>query len=223
LEGRVDVEVARKLGEILATWHSRTFGSGGPGGSDEIRERFNDLEAFDQLRVDPYYRTTMVRMPELASEIDQYVSAMSLNRSALVHGDFSPKNVLVGPAVSTVRHVWVIDFEVAHYGDPAFDLAFMLNHLMLKAIHQPAYSYQECAEEFLDSYRGLIGEDRLDVGYVIGHVACLMLARVVGKSPAEYLTDDGRTHALAIGTRMLRDPPKSLSEAWSYISDVAGR
>ena len=56
-------------------------------------------------------------------------------RSVLVHGDFSPKNLLV----SGDRLV-IIDCEVAWYGDPAFDLAFLLNHLCLKALyHAPAH------------------------------------------------------------------------------------
>ena len=80
----------------------------------------------------------------------------------------------------------MIDWEVAHRGDPAFDLAFLLNHLLLKSIHRPQAreGYEACGRAFLDAY----GQE-VDMPYVLGLVGCLMLARVDGKSPAEYLTD----------------------------------
>ena len=55
------------------------------------------------------------------------------NKRALVHGDVSPKNILVGPAGPVF-----LDAECAWYGDPAFDLAFCLNHLLLKCVWTPA-------------------------------------------------------------------------------------
>ena len=102
-----------------------------------------------------------------------------------MHGDFSPKNVLVGPA-----GLWVIDFEVAHRGDPAFDIAFMLCHLLLKSLHRPEMARQldACGFEFAETYGAAVPpEVRPPWDYVFGHVACLVLARVKGKSPAEYL------------------------------------
>ena len=80
----------------------------------------------------------------------------------------------------------MIDWEIVHRGDPAFDVAFLLNHLLLKTIHRPASrnDYEACGAAFLDAY----GQD-LDLAYVLGLVGCLMLARVDGKSPAEYLTE----------------------------------
>ena len=53
-------------------------------------------------------------------------------KRALVHGDVSPKNILVGP-----RGPVFLDAECAWYGDPAFDLAFCLNHLLLKCLWTP--------------------------------------------------------------------------------------
>jgi tRNA A-37 threonylcarbamoyl transferase component Bud32 len=213
LQGRADASVAARCGEILAAWHSGTWRS------DEVRASFDDLEAFDQLRVDPYYRTVAGRIPEVRPFISSYTSQMSTNRKALVHGDFSPKNVLHGTG-----DLWIVDFEVAHFGDPAFDLAFMLNHLMLKAIHSPRWSsrYELCAGEFWNSYRHslTISEDP-DAAYVLGHLGCLMLARVHGKSPAEYLTDPGRIHARTLGTSLAKDPPPSLEEAWARLERTA--
>ncbi len=135
--------VARRLGELLRAWQAATLRD------DELARRFGDIEAFDQLRVDPYHRAVMRRWPSLAGPIGAYAEELLATRVCLVHGDFSPKNVLVGP-----DSLWVIDFEVAHVGDPVFDPAFMLNHLMLKAIHRPAdaAAYRACAEAFVSSY-----------------------------------------------------------------------
>ena len=128
LAGDADARVAARLGEILAAWHERTADD------DEVRARFDDYDAFEQLRVDPYYRTVARRHPDLAPRIQQTIDAMASSRSCLVHADFSPKNVLVG-----ADGVWVIDHECAHVGDPAFDVAFLLDHLLLKTIHRPAF------------------------------------------------------------------------------------
>lgn len=204
LAGNADPLVARRLGVLLATWHGATS-------EDEaVAGTFDDHGAFDQLRVDPYYRTVMRRRPEVRGAIRQFVQRMAGTHACLVHGDFSPKNVLVGDGV------WVLDFEVAHYGDPAFDVAFMLNHLLLKRLHEPglAKDLERCAVEFWGAYLTAIPEALFPgAPYVLGHVGCLMLARVDGKSPAEYLTGAEREAARRIGVRLVCDPPKTLAEA----------
>lgn len=198
--------VAQRCGAILGAWHSHTWED------PDVERRFNDREAFDQLRVDPYHRTTARRRPEIADAIGSYVDRMLENRRCLVHGDFSPKNVLFGNG-----GLWVVDFEVAHFGDPVFDLAFMINHLLLKSIHRPeiAEGCRRSAESFLAEYAK--SAESPGFSYLLGHTACLMLARVDGKSPAEYLTDQGRARARELGDQMLVDPPRSLSEAWKLL------
>ena len=205
LRGEAEPRVARGLGRVLATWHRETAGK------PEVATRFADVEAFDQLRVDPYYRTVMRRRPALADAIGGYVDRMLRTRRCLVHGDYSPKNVLVGREQS-----WVLDFEVAHVGDPAFDLAFMLNHLMLKAFHRPqtAADYQRCARAFWSEYRAGVPADLVDEPYVLGHTGCLMLARVDGKSPAEYLTPAEQGIARSVGEDLLSGTVLDLEEAW---------
>jgi hypothetical protein len=122
---------------------------------------------------------------------------------------------------------WVIDFEVAHYGDPAFDVAFMLSHLLLKRLHIPETSseLELCAETFWGAYEGVATRLCPSAAYVLGHVGCLMVARVDGKSPVEYLTDAEREAARRIGSELLLDPPGNIDEALA-LSDpcrVAGR
>jgi 5-methylthioribose kinase len=132
-----------------------------------------------------------------------------------VHGDYSPKNVLVGDD-GPGNGLWVIDWEVVHRGDPTFDLAFMLNHLALKSIHRSSAiaDYEACAEAFVGAY----APTRPDPEYLLGLVGCLMVARVDGKSPAEYLTENGRERARTYGRSFLLDPPGSIGEAWARLS-----
>lgn len=210
LVGDADSDVAVLLGHVLGRWHSETSGS------DEARLAFDDLEAFDQLRIDPYYRAIASKHPAVAPAVEEYVSRMVTSASCLVHGDFSPKNILVGDH----GELWVLDFEVAHYGDPAFDLAFLLHHLALKSVHRApgAPACLEAAEAFLTSYAdAAVGSPQVDLRYVLGHVGCLMLARVDGKSPAEYLTESERSEVRSVASRLLLSPPSSVAELWATL------
>lgn len=212
LAGRAEPAVAGRLGVILAAWHATSFRE------PEEARRFDDSEAFEQLRVDPYYRTVMRRHPELEALVRPYVDQMLATRRCLVHGDYSPKNVLLGD-----DGLWVVDFEVGHLGDPVFDVAFLLNHLLLKAIHRPSTidAYAQCAEAFWAAYTaGTSVEVRPVDAYIFGHVGCLMVARVDGKSPAEYLTPDEQVMARALGIRLLRQPPKSPGGVWKLLKEV---
>ena len=143
---------------------------------------------------------------------------MGARRICLVHGDYSPKNVLIG------QGLWVIDFEVAHFGDPAFDVAFMLNHLLLKRLHLggPGAGIENCVRGFWNGYRSAVSNVLLpDLRYVLGHVGCLMIARVDGKSPAEYLSPDERDAARAAGSQLLLEPPDSLDRALEVTAKTA--
>lgn len=211
LSGEADEDIASKLGRVLAAWHTNT------NGSQEIERQFNDIEAFEQLRVDPYYRTVMKRRPEVAATVGEYVEQMAKRRLCLVHGDYSPKNVLIGE-----NAMWTLDFEVAHYGDPAFDVAFMHNHLCLKAIHRPQYvdGYMSCGLSFWNVYVSEVGEGFAGSEvYVLGHLACLMVARVDGKSPAEYLSEDERSTAREIAISWLTEPPSGVEAAWTSLKE----
>lgn len=210
LRGAADTTVGEQLGATLAAWHRGTYG-----GPDAWRLAGTD--AFEQLRVDPYHRTVMRRRPELAGSIGEVVEQMLATTACLVHGDFSPKNVLVGAG-----GLWVLDFEVAHVGDPAFDLGFMLNHLLLKSVHRPdaAVRYYGCAHAFLTAYADAVpGELLPPLPYVLAHTGCLALARVDGKSPAEYLTGEERGITRRIGEELLTSPPASLEAVWYALAE----
>ncbi|MGW7574951.1 phosphotransferase family protein [Streptomyces sp. NPDC054765] len=189
LQGTAEPAVARLLGSALAGWHSATAAR------DDLSERFGTSH-FEQLRIGPYYQAAAARHPDLAATVNEFARALLADRTCLVHGDFSPKNI-----VTDGRSAWVLDWEVAHYGSPVFDLAFLHTHLLLKAVHQPAHAaaYEQCARAFGTSYAQSTRLPPLQPAQLVGHVGCLLLARADGKSPAEYL-DPGarqRTRGLA--------------------------
>ncbi len=196
LAGRIDPSVGRKLGELLAAWHSA-----------DVPPGFSNVEIFVQLRIDPFHRVVAERHPELAPQIGAIADRLLQRRLCVVHGDFSPKNVLTG-----TDGLWVLDWEVAHHGDPVFDLAFLLTHLLLKSVHRPldAAGYRAVSEAFLDGY----GEADGDLS---PNVACLLLARVDGKSPAAYLDPSERQRVRELGSGLLRDPPADVLETWERL------
>ncbi|MBI4902825.1 MAG: phosphotransferase [Acidobacteria bacterium] len=147
-------------------------------------EAFGDQEVFDQLRLDPYYRFTATKHPDLREHFEAAIARCRTHRTALVHGDWSPKNMLVDGEQLTA-----IDFEVIHFGDPSFDAAFLLNHLLLKMFYLPEHAARiaRVARVYWESVSRVAD---LTEGTLV-HLPLLMLARVDGKSPAEYLRDEG--------------------------------
>ncbi len=126
MAGRIDPAIAARLGTILATIHAEAPRY------PALASKLADTSLFEELRIDPYYRTVARVHTDLAPRIDALIAAM--NRPAaertLVLGDFSPKNILVHEG-----GLILLDFECAHAGDPAFDLGFFLSHLLLKSIN----------------------------------------------------------------------------------------
>ena len=126
MAGEADPRIAARLGTILGTIHADAPGQ------TMLHETLADTSLFDELRVDPYYRTIARAHPEIAPRIEALIASMDLplNERTLVLGDFSPKNILVHAG-----GLILLDFECAHRGDAAFDLGFFLSHLLLKTIH----------------------------------------------------------------------------------------
>lgn len=200
---------ASALGVVLGTWHSRTWHD------QDIAARFNDYEAFEQLRIAPFHRAVAAAHPAVADRVDECAQELLTRRDCLVHGDYSPKNVLAGPG-----GLMVLDFEVAHFGAAVFDLAFMQCHLALKALHMPqrATEMADIARRFLRSYDRACPEPVRGLGR---HTACLLLARVDGLSPAEYLRPATRrtVRHLALGLLTAEDP--SATEVWDQVLEAA--
>ena len=168
---------------------------------------------FVQGRVEPYFWPIINAGGPLASPLRDLSERLLSRRTALVHGDFSPKNIL-----ATDEQLFLIDFEISHYGDPAFDAGFMLNHLLLKAVHRyrERGRYFGLAREFWRNYVNGYGHFApADIeSTTITTLGGLLVARVDGKSPAEYIDDDARRDAVrAAASRILLGGIVSLDRA----------
>ncbi|MDQ0644322.1 phosphotransferase family protein [Microbacterium murale] len=210
LAGDVRPDVGTRLGALLADWHLASASD------PRVLADFDDQETFGQLRVQPFYTVAAERNPDAAPVIAELVERMASTRVSIVHGDFSPKNILAEPLVG--GGLWVIDWEVAHVGDPTFDVAFLLHHLICKIIARPDRRDEliATAENFLQTYsdrtRASLGAP--DGRHLLAHTGVLVLARVDGKSPVDYFSTAQRDEARALALKMLRETPTGLAELW---------
>lgn len=192
LEGRACADVAAALGAAATVLHRMAPPS--TLGGDRPREMF------DALRLDPYYRATARRRPDVSGPLMDLISeTIASSPRCTVHGDFTPKNVLV-----TGHMPALLDWEVAHPGDPSFDLGVFTAHLALKALrdhppggHMPPLA---AARVFWATYNGPADRSRS-----FRHAGAVMLARLYGKSPVDYLHGSAARHrSHMVGERMLR-------------------
>ena len=198
--GNADLGTARAVGATLARIHAHSAAR------PELARAFDSDAIFFAIRLEPYLLATAGRHRDLAGELQALVERTRTHRVALVHGDVSPKNILVG-----ARGPVFLDAECAWWGDPAFDLAFCLNHLLLKCLWTPA----ACAG-FLACFDALAAAHLEAVDWeprealerrAATLLPALLLARVDGKSPVEYLSDDrDRETVRRVARRFLRSP-----------------
>jgi aminoglycoside phosphotransferase (APT) family kinase protein len=178
--GRVDVDFARVTGTKIAGIHAATAGR------HDIARRFDNGAQFFALRLDAYLLFTAARHPDLAARISAVVDGIAAARIALMQGDISPKNILQGPDGPVF-----LDAETACYGDPVFDIAFCANHLLLKCVWHPEHRsrYLESFAALTDAWLEGVSWERAEKaeGRAAILLAMLLLARVDGKSPVEYL------------------------------------
>jgi aminoglycoside phosphotransferase (APT) family kinase protein len=181
--GNVDVNFAARVGRAIASIHAATAGR------TDIAAQFDHSAQFHALRIEPYLLFTAERHPDLAPRIRALAESVANARIALMHGDVSPKNILCGPDGPIF-----LDAETACTGDPAFDLAFCLNHLLLKCVWHPQYSnaYLDSFAALKDTYLKCVTWERPDVigRRAAGLLSALLLARIDGKSPVEYLMEE---------------------------------
>ena len=196
LQGQPDTGQAAQTGRLMATIHSASTKAGFD------RPSFDNAPDFYALRLEPYLDFTAARHPTHARFLRSLSAGCDAARIALIHGDVSPKNLLIGK-----RGPVFLDAECATFGDPAFDLAFFANHLAIKALHLPdkADGLLQAARQFWEQYR--IGADWEDIDDLQGRfcalLPALMLARVDGKSPVEYLHDTGRDSLRSVALDLL--------------------
>jgi streptomycin 6-kinase len=216
-DGIADVAFAARVAEALVTIHATTAAD-----PLVVAAEFQTDAIFYDIRLEPYLVATARAHPDLAERLLALVAATRANKKALVHGDISPKNILCGPSGPVF-----LDAECAWWGDPAFDLAFCLNHLLLKCLWAPRArdGFLGCFDALAAAYlRCVIWEepDALEQR-AAALLPGLFLARVDGKSPVEYITDERcKDRVRRVARALLADPPTRLSavrEAWTKETD----
>ena len=190
LDGVINPDIAEVLGTTLAQWHN--FGEK----DKEARMQFMEDSLFEQLRIDPFYRFVAAKNEALKPVITKLINELEGDKTTIVHGDFSPKNIMVGMD----DQVYILDFEVTHVGNPVFDLAFLLAHLMCKRFRTDEPLEEKllgaAAERFINAYEVIRPID----SSLSLHTALIALARVEGKSPVNYL-DSNKQSALVSYTK----------------------
>jgi tRNA A-37 threonylcarbamoyl transferase component Bud32 len=206
LNGIADARFAARAGNFLGKIHARSA-------FDKIiAAEFATDRLFYALRIEPYLLATAEKHPTVAPRIREIAEKTLSAKIALVHGDVSPKNILVGR-----RNPVFLDAETAWFGDPAFDLAFCLNHFLLKSAFRPesAKDYQLCFKSFAESYLDQASwEPRVEIEARAARLLpVLHLARIDGKSPVEYLTDEKiKAGIRRTALNLISNPKSRLSE-----------
>lgn len=212
LAGKADAQTARAVGQVLAKIHSHAAKN------SHLAQEFPTDNIFFEIRLAPYLLATAQRHPQLAHALEALVLQTQRHAKTLVHGDVSPKNILLGP-----QGPLLLDAECATWSDPAFDLAFCLNHLLLKCLWTPAST-----SDFLQGFEILSTRYLTAVDWELPSalearaarlLPGLLLARVDGKSPVEYVTQDRqRDQVRRVASALLTKPASNLQEiaqAWA--------
>jgi len=215
LSGQIDVSVARNLGDLVGYLHSASAAD------PSAAARFATDHNFDALRLGPFLRVTAQTHPDLQDRFDSLARRTAGTHFAVVHGDVSPKNILLGPDGPVL-----LDAECAWFGDPAFDPAFCINHLLIKSVKLPhsADALRRATFALADGYTTHVTwESPSALMYrVVSLIPALSLARVDGSSPVEYLNEYERTTVREIGRELLGTPPTTLEELidrWAVLAD----
>jgi aminoglycoside phosphotransferase (APT) family kinase protein len=210
-DGHADIAEAARVGERLGRIHA------GAANDAALAARFPRADIFQSIRLEPYLEATAARHPDLEEHLFRLSRRTAATRLTMIHGDVSPKNILLGPGGPVF-----LDAECACIGDPAFDLAFCLNHFLLKCLWTPGArdGFLDCYQEMTSNYLDEVdweSPDRLEAR-AASLLPGLFLARVDGKSPVEYITaETDKERVRHCARRLLFNPPGRLREiaaAW---------
>jgi 5-methylthioribose kinase len=202
LAGSASDDHVKKFGSLLGVIHRR-----GKELSHETAGLFEDRSFFESLRVEPYYEYTASQVPAASDFLRELVEHTRARRLTVVHGDYSPKNVLVHNG-----QLVLLDHEVIHFGDPAFDVGFAMAHFLSKAHHLPRHraTFVGAAIRFWTAYTAEFGDASAMKEVCVRHSLGCLLARVAGRSPLEYLNLDERERQKRVIVEMMQSPPASI-------------
>jgi 5-methylthioribose kinase len=207
LAGDVRAEHVHAFAEIIATIHVRSGRR-----LEELEPELGDQRFFESLRLEPYYSYTTTQVPAAAVFLEELQEATRAVRATFVHGDLSPKNVLVSN-----RRFVLVDHEVAHLGDPAFDLGFSAAHLLSKARHvqHARERLLEASRRYWSRYAALTEQEAWLPGLeprVVRHALACLLARVAGRSQLEYFEQAEKSRQQETVLTLIEEPPATMAE-----------
>lgn len=178
----------------------------------DAAKTFADRSFFETLRLEPYYGYAAEQVPAAAEFLRRLIAVTRRTTRGVVHGDFSPKNILVRG-----DRLVLLDHEVIHYGDTAFDVGFSLTHLLSKAHHfrerRPILA--QAALRYWSLYSEAAGPPASVPEFreaCVHHTLGCLLARVAGRSPLEYLDHEERLKQRAVVTALMSSPPHRIPE-----------
>ncbi len=213
LEEAPDRGEATRVADMLGQVHQASAAEGFD------TSAFQNRDDFRALRIEPYLSFTAKSHPDLAGQIKPLEDMLYESSIVLVHGDVSPKNILFRGDVPLV-----LDAECATMGDASFDVSFCLNHLILKAVHLPGSTDSLLGQvgQFWSAYAPQIAwEDPVALeAKVCRLLPALMLARVDGKSPVEYLDETEREAVRRLSIPLIKSPVSDLDTLVETLANV---
>ena len=206
LDGQLQHEHVTQFGDLLATIHRRAHEQ-----QTAVARAFTDKSFFESLRLEPYYAYTATQAPEGANFLHHLIADTRACVVTLVHGDYSPKNILVHN-----DRLILLDHEVIHFGDPAFDIGFSLTHLLSKAHHIASMRdrFAAAANLYWQTYRGAnsaMATPAMEARAVRHTLGCL-LARVAGRSPLEYMSAEERNRQQETVVGLIKQAPHTIHD-----------
>jgi 5-methylthioribose kinase len=207
LAGNLKTDHVQQFGRLLGTIHRCAAER-----SAELVPVFGDRSFFESLRLEPYYSYTATQVPAASDFLKALIAATRATGLTLVHGDYSPKNIVVYQ-----ERLILLDHEVIHWGDPAFDLGFSLTHLLSKAHHVAPMrvAFKEAARFYWHAYLETLGNVAWANGLeerAVQHTLACLLARVAGRSQLEYMDTFEKTRQREVVVSLMASLPTTIPD-----------
>lgn len=193
---------------------------------DRLVERFrnDDIQRLhgDHIFKLPYQENDFPLPPEVADRARELRRSGALEETAarayhrylephgaLVHGDVQPGNVLLRSSGPTL-----LDAEIAHVGDPAFDVGTLLAHLWLARLVAPPRSpATDQASALWDAYTTASRTAVVPFADVARYAGLEMMRRTIGAARVKAVESaEASLRAIDIAERLVQEPPKTPQE-----------
>ena len=189
LKGKVDLDNLNKIAKKLLYIHKNL--------KSNYNKKIFQTHNFNfiKLRINPYLLELNKTYPELKKYINETVNLLRNNQHTVIHADFTPKNILV----SKNKQI-ILDAETANYGDPSFDIVSLINHLIIKLlfVNKNKKNFVLALKKIFNTYHSNVTwEEKQDIiKRSLTLLPLMMLARVDGKSPVEYIKNNNEKNKL---------------------------